>query len=205
MRSEENHNDKCQHALGRSSWWRVAGHLHLSIGVIWSTCCLIAILNGPSLLGQTLTSSQVAALTLLPSGAITSLPSSLTLVSNGTAYVGSIVISNEIRTTGTGSGQLGVQVTTDFSPNTGPKAASGNLLYTCTSTSYGTACSGSTQASTSAQTAIITFAALSCTGGGTPCSSSDPNTATVQFSITDSAVFKTGSYSAVVTFTISAT
>ena len=87
----------------------------------------------------------------------------------------------------------------------GPKAASGDLLHTCTSTRYGTACLGSIQASTRAQTAIITFAALTCTGGGTPCSKSGPNTAAAQFNVTDSPVFKPGGYSTVINFTISAT
>jgi hypothetical protein len=163
------------------------------------------VLSVSPLAGQTLTAAQTVNLALSPAGAIVTLPSSLTLVASGSSYTGSLTITSEIRTSATGTGQLGLKVTTDFAPSTGPSTSHGDLSYQCTTASYGTACTGTIQASVSAQTGVTSFAALSCTGGGTPCSSSDPNTTTIQFTVTNSPVFKTGSYMATLTLTISAT
>ncbi len=157
-------------------------------------------------LGQTLSSSETLAISLAPSGVIYSVPTSLTLSSAGTfaSYIGSLSLSSEIRTTASGSGSITLQATSDFSPTTGPSISSGLLTYVCSAASYGTACSGTISASTSSQTSVASFSSLSCTGGGSPCSGSDPNTITLQFIVPDKATYKTGSYTATITFTISA-
>ena len=170
----------------------------------WTVFWVLA-LSGTPLMGQILTATQPATLSLLPAGAIVTLPSSVTLVSTGASYTGSIMVSSEIRTSGTGTGQLGIKVTTDFAPSTGPSTTHGDLTYQCSATSYGTGCSGQITASVSVETSVTAFVALSCTGGGTPCSSSDPNATTIQFTVTNNPVFKTGSYMATLTLTISAT
>jgi hypothetical protein len=109
------------------------------------------------------------------------------------------------RTTPTGSGSITARVTADFTPTGGPSAANGMLTYTCASATYGAACSGSQTASTTAQTPVVTLPASACTGGGGACSAASPNTVNVNFSLTDSPTYTTGSYSAQITFTISAT
>jgi hypothetical protein len=52
---------------------------------------------------------------------------------------------------------------------------------------------------------VTAIPAAACTGGGAPCSTVTPNTVTVNFSLTDDAKYQTGSYSATLIFTISAT
>jgi len=157
-------------------------------------------------LGQTLSSSETLAISLSPSGVIYSVPTSLTLSSAGTfaSYIGSLSLSSEIRTSSSGSASITLQATSDFSPTTGPSISSGLLSYQCSSASYGTACSVTISASTTSQTSVASFSSLSCTGGGSPCSGSDPNTITLQFTVPDQATYKTGSYTATITFTISA-
>jgi hypothetical protein len=96
-----------------------------------------------------------------------------------------------------------MKVTQDFQTG-GPSVASGDLTYVCGAAGLGTACS-STTASTSTATAVVTVPSSACTGGGSPCSSTDPNTIGVTFTLADRPVVKTGTYTANVQFTISAT
>jgi hypothetical protein len=44
-----------------------------------------------------------------------------------------------------------------------------------------------------------------CTGAGSPCNNAATNTVSVSFTLTDDPKYKTGSYSATLTWTISAT
>jgi len=119
-------------------------------------------------------------------------------------YTGNTSLTYKIRTTpSSGAGTITAQVTTDFSPTGGPSVASppsaGDALkYTCTVASPGTGCSGTQTSSTTAATSLATFGAdaHSATAG---------NSASVAWALTNDAAYKVGSYSATVTFTISAT
>jgi hypothetical protein len=124
---------------------------------------------------------------------------------NFTNYTGSTGLTYFIRTTlSGGSGSITLKVTTDFSPANGPSVTTppstgDKLAYTCTLSGVGTACSGSVTASTSSSTSVATFGADAHTvtfPGG--------DTATTAWTLTNDPKYKTGPYSAVVTFTISA-
>jgi hypothetical protein len=115
-------------------------------------------------------------------------------------------VSYQVRTTPGGSGgKITLQVTNDFSPTGGPTAASGALTYVCGGANLGTACSGTQTASTTTSTPVLTVPASACTGGGGACSSQNPNSMNLTFTLTDNPVYPTGTYSANITFTISAT
>jgi hypothetical protein len=119
-------------------------------------------------------------------------------------YTGTTNFTYQIRTTKTnGTGTITSMVTTDFAGTGGPSVVtpptSGDALtYTCTITDPGTPCSGSQIASHTAATSVATFgAAASSTKAG--------NSGSVAWSLTDDPVYATGTYTATVTFTISAT
>jgi hypothetical protein len=113
-------------------------------------------------------------------------------------------VSYQVRTTPSGSGSITLRVTSDFSPSGGPTSVAGGLTYTCGAAGLGAACSGTQTASTSSQTPVVTLPASACTGGGGVCSNQDPNSLNLTFVLTDDPQYKTGSYSATITFTISA-
>ena len=157
--------------------------------------------------GQTLMASQTVALTILPAAKITFVPASLVLLSSGSfsPYTGSISAQSEVRTSSTGAGSLTLQVTSEFAPMNGPLVSAGDLLYQCTTASYGTRCSGTITASGSSQTPITNYDAASCTGGGAGCSATDPNSVTILFSVPDKSSFRTGNYTATITLSMSVT
>jgi len=120
-------------------------------------------------------------------------------------YTGTTNYTYKIRTTKSGgSGAITLKVTSDFSPSPGgpsvgaPASTGDALTYTCSITSPGTACTGSLTASTTAGTSVSTFGAdaKSALGG---------NTGSVGWNLTNDPQYSTGTYTAVVTFTISAT
>ena len=119
-------------------------------------------------------------------------------------YTGTTNFTYQIRTSKTGGhGQITAQVTTDFGPAGGPLVATppstgDALTYACTVSLPATACTGSQTASTTAATTVATFgAAANSTKAG--------NSGSVAWSLTDDPLYATGTYTAVVTFTISAT
>ncbi len=142
-----------------------------------------------------------------PEGALTvTSPTSLTAV--GTvfnSYSGTTTVTYFVRTTqSTGNGNITLKVTSDFSPANGPSVttpptAGDALKYTCVGAAPATPCSGSQTASTGASTPVATFGADAHT------TSTSGSTATTSWTLTNDPVYKTGSYSATVTFTISAT
>jgi hypothetical protein len=129
-----------------------------------------------------------------------------TLTTAGTFadYTGTTNLTYRIRTSNPGgSGTITARVTTDFAPAGGPSVASpptaGDLLqYTCTVSAPGTACAGSQTASTAADTSVATF-------GADAASVSAGNSGSVAWTLTNDPVYDTGTYTAVVTFTIAAT
>jgi len=173
----------------------------------WAALLGLCLLPTGTGLGDTGSTTQSLNLTIGPIAKLTA-PSSASLtrgVDPFTAFQASVPITYRVRTTPTGGGSITAQVTGDFLPAGGPSAASGNLTYTCGAASVGTACSGTQTASPSVQTPVLTLPASACTGGGGACSSQDPNSITVNFTLTDDPGFATGTYSAKITFTISAT
>jgi len=136
---------------------------------------------------------------------IASTASSLAATGNtfGSDFLGSTSFTYKIRTSKTGgTGNIGVEVTSDFSPTSGPSVASpptagDTLTYTCTVASPGTGCTGSQTASTTAVTSVATF-------GADAHSAKTGNTGSLNWDLTNDPKYGTGSYTATVTFTISA-
>jgi hypothetical protein len=119
-------------------------------------------------------------------------------------YTGTTTVTYFVRTTqSTGSGSITVKVTSDFSPANGPSVATppttGDALkYTCTAAAPATACTGSQTALTTGTTPVVTF------GADAHSAATAGSTATTSWTLTNDPVYKTGSYSATVTYTISA-
>jgi len=117
-------------------------------------------------------------------------------------YTGTTSLSYKIRTTKTGgTGTITLKVTADFAGTGGPSVANpptagDALTYTNTVSSPGTAATGSQTASTSAFTNIGSFGADAHSSVGT---------GSVAWSLTDDPAYATGTYTATVTFAISAT
>ena len=130
----------------------------------------------------------------------TSLASAGTLFAN---YAGTTNFSYQIRSTKTtGSGNVVLQITSDFNGTGGPKVAvpptAGDaLVYTCTVSSPATQCTGSQTASTTASSPVATF-------GADAHSAPAGNSGSVAWTLTNDPTYKTGSYSATATFTITA-
>jgi hypothetical protein len=118
-------------------------------------------------------------------------------------FTGTTGLSYFVRTSATGGGgSITLKVTSDFSPSGGPSVASplsagDGLTYTCTVASPGTACTGTQTSSTTSQTNVASFAA-------NVHSASTGSTATVNWSLNNDPGYKTGTYNATITFTISA-
>ncbi|MBZ5580093.1 MAG: hypothetical protein LAP40_26330 [Acidobacteriia bacterium] len=114
-------------------------------------------------------------------------------------------VTYRARTTAGGGGSITLQVTGDFSPAGGPSVSGGALQYSCSEASLGTACAGLQTAAVGYQTPVLTVPAAACTGGGGACSAADSNSLRLNFTLADDPGYATGSYSAQLTFIISAT
>jgi hypothetical protein len=142
-----------------------------------------------------------------PEASLTVNTGTTTLATTGTnfsiPYTGTTNFTYMIRTTKVGgSGSITAKVTADFSGTGGPSVTTppttgDALTYNCTVSSPGTACANGQQASTSAGTSVATF-------GAAANSAKAGNTGSVAWSLTDDPVYATGTYTATVTFTISA-
>jgi len=165
---------------------------------------------------QTTLGTQTLTLIAQPDGLLYGFPNSVTLSKAGTlfnSYTGAVTIQYRARTTAaTGTGSITVKASTDFVCASGgpcittPPTAGDALTYTCTGATLGSNCAGTQTVSTGVGKNVVTaIPAAACTGGGSPCSTADPNTVNLNFSLTDDPKYKTGSYSATLTFTISAT
>jgi hypothetical protein len=174
-----------------------------------ATCACLWAANGvPPAQSDVATLTQTLNAQLNAVGKV-SAPSSLNLTSTGTVfspYAGSMTLLYRVRSTPASSGgNITVQATSDFSPSGGPTVPSGGLTYTCSAATLGTPCTGSQTVSTTVQTNVATIPTSACTGGGGACSAADPNSVQLNFSLTNSPGYSTGTYSATVTFTISST
>ena len=216
LRFEHGERYTCLSGAGSVSgfikWLELVGRLLMRFLplVAWGTLLLAPI----RLQATTLTTTQTLKAVISPLGGLFSFQnSSVTLAKTGTAFsnfTGSLTIQYDARTTqSTGGGYITVEATADFTPTGGPSIASppstGDALqYTCSGATLGTGCSGTQTVSTTTQTNVITLSASECTGGGGSCSSTSPNTVTLSFTLTNDPKYDTGSYSATLTFTISA-
>jgi hypothetical protein len=156
----------------------------------------------------TSTGTTTVSVTVGAEAALNVTTSSTSLTSTGTNftnYTGSTSLTYYVRTTQSGgSGSLTLKVTSDFTPTGGPSVGSplstgDKLAYTCTVSGAGTACSGSVTSSTSSSTSVITFGA-----GAHTVTFPGGDTATTGWTLTNDPKYPTGSYSATVTYTISA-
>ena len=165
------------------------------------------LLLSPGGVSSTASSTQSLAASITPIAKLT-VPATATMTSGSTQFrpfQASVSISYRARSTPSGGGSITARVTSDFSPTGGPSAAAGALSYTCSGAMLGAACSGTQAASTTSQTPVLTLPSSACTGGGGACSSADPNSVNLTFTLTDDPGYATGIYSARITFTISAT
>ena len=107
------------------------------------------------------------------------------------------------------AGTITVEITTDFStggPGGGPSVATppttgDSLTYTCTAaapvTGSATACATAQTASTTTATNVVTF-------GATTQSANAGNSSSTSWTLTNDPAYKAGSYTAIATYTISA-
>ena len=154
-------------------------------------------------IGDVQTASQAVALTISPAGKL-SVPGAVNLASNNMkfgAFQGNLLLSYWARTGAGGGGSITAQASSNFTPAGGPAITA--VTYTCSGATMGAACSGSYSLSTSAQTPVAYLPGSACTGGGGDCSTQDPNSVQLWFSTPNLTHYKTGTYSAQVTFTIS--
>jgi hypothetical protein len=169
---------------------------------------LFALLFPVVCVSQTATTTQSFSVQISPLGKV-SVPSSISLLTAGAAFstfAGTLLVSQRIRTSVSGgTGAITLSASGEFTPTGGPTISGGALTYTCGGSTLGTACSGSQTVSTAVQTPVITVGANACTGGGGGCSSTDPNTVSINFTLTNSPVFKTGTFSVGLLFSVSAT
>jgi hypothetical protein len=170
-----------------------------TLGLLLTACLAHAQLGGTT--GTTSVSVAVAA-----EAGLTVTTGTTTLTESGanfSPYTGTTSLTYYIRTTpSTGHGSIVLEVTTDFSPSGGPSVGTpptgtDALKYTCTVSSPGTACTGSQTSSTSSTTPVATF-------GADAHSVFAGNSASVAWTLTNDPVYKVATYSATVTFTISA-
>jgi hypothetical protein len=157
-------------------------------------------------LGATSTGTQTLNVGIGAIGKLAVVPSSISLTHTGSifaGFTGIVTVQYEVRTQlSTGSASLTLKAANNFSPSTGPSVTNGDLTYTCSGATLGVGCSGTQTASVSSQTGVVTLGSGLCTGTG--CPGSSPNSITVNLNLADSPLFKTGSYSTSLTFTISA-
>jgi len=134
-----------------------------------------------------------------------SVPATTTLRSASTRFdanlSGTLMVSYWARTSDSGGGSISMQASSEFSPSGGPSVST--VTYLCSGATLGSSCSGVQTLTTSSQTPVVSLPANACTGGGGPCSTQDPNTVLLTLSAPNKPKYKTGTYSTVITFTIS--
>ncbi|MGD1103191.1 MAG: hypothetical protein ABSA59_14140 [Terriglobia bacterium] len=183
--------------------------------VAYGLGALVMLLAPVGSYAQTTLGTQTLSLTLQAAGDLYNVPTSVALTNTGTtftAFKGSVTLDYRARTTAsTGSGKITVYASTDFSCSGGPcigtpPTTGDALTFTCTGATLGTNCSGSPAVGvgTAAAQTVVTIPAGACTGAGSPCNNAATNTVSVNFALTDDPKYKTGSYTAILTWTISA-
>ncbi|HVX65802.1 MAG TPA: hypothetical protein VHA11_04325 [Bryobacteraceae bacterium] len=122
----------------------------------------------------------------------------------GSDFTGSTAFTYKIRTRqGDGSGNVQLQVMSDFSPAGGPSVATppdpeDTLGYTCNVSEPASGCSGRQTASTTVATPVATF-------GANARSTRTGNSGSVNWTLANDPQYATGTFTALVTLTISTT
>jgi hypothetical protein len=152
---------------------------------------------------DTQTATQSLSVNVLPYGKV-SIPSTVGLRSSSTQFgmlLSEATVSYWTRTSLVGTSSITVQATSDFAPSGGPSISS--VAVRCSGATIGTGCSGAQVLSIGAQTPLVSLPSGACTGGGGVCSTEDYGTVVLTFSAPSKPGYKTGSYSAQITVTIS--
>jgi hypothetical protein len=173
----------------------------------WLSGCLLLALVGAAQAQFASSGTTSLSVAIPPEAALQINTSTTTLSSAGATFnlnfTGTTNFTFKIRTTKTGgTGTINLKVTSDFSPAGGPSVltpptAGDALAYTCSLTGLGTACSGSQTASTTSSTPVGAFGANAMTP-------SAGDSGSVSWTLTDDPQYSTGTYTATVTFSISA-
>jgi hypothetical protein len=155
--------------------------------------------------GETVTGGQTVSVSLGPAGKIQVVQPTVTLIRSGAVFqdfTGAVTIQYKVRTSlGSGTASLSATAAGEFTPASGPRIANGDLRYTCSGATLGTACSGAQTVRTSVQTPVVNVGPGACTGPG--CAGADPNSVILNLSTTNSPAFETGQYTSILTFTFS--
>jgi hypothetical protein len=165
--------------------------------------CIMALALPVAGTGDVQSVTQTLSVNVMPSGTLT-IPPSVSLQAAdahfGGNLSGTLTVSFWSRTSDGGGGSITVQGASDFSSAGGPSIA--NITYMCSGATLGTGCSGNQTLAISTQTPLVTIPGGTCTGGGSACSTQQPNTVLLTFTGPNKPHFKTGTYSALITFTI---
>lgn len=188
------------HAVQNSG---AVGRWHPPIGLVF---LLLVLVSSRVLSAQVYGYATQGVAVQLSSAGVLSVPASVSLTTSGSTfnnYTGSLTVNFKARTTPTGSASLTVIGNSEFSPTGGPTLSNGDLTFTCGSAGLGTPCASSQTVSSSASRTVVSVGSNACTGGGGSCSSSDPASIELSFTLVNSPLYKTGTYSTSLLFTIS--
>jgi hypothetical protein len=188
-------------SVSRQSVWRTVSKWVLA-GNVFPSVLLLLLLPACGV-GDIQTTTQSLQAVVSPLGKL-AVPAGITLTAANSRFgnlTGSMMVSYWARTQSGGGGSVTLQANSEFTPTGGPSVAT--VVYSCTGATMGTGCSGNQTLHTGIQTSVIYLPGGICTGGGGACSNQDPNTIQLQFSAPNKAQYKTGAYSAQITFTIS--
>jgi len=169
--------------------------------------CVLLALAGTAQAQFATTGTGSVAVTVAPEASIHIDTASVTLTSSGSNfgdYAGNTNFTYKVRTGATaGTAGITLQVTSDFSGTGGPSVANSSttgdtLTYTCAVSAPAAACSTTQTSSTTAATSVASF-------GANVRSAKAGNTGSVSWTLVNDPAYAVGTYTAVVTYTISAT
>jgi hypothetical protein len=169
-----------------------------------STLILVFALSWP-LLADVGVANQTVTVSLHAQGKV-SVPGGLNLERGPQAfapYTGVLPVSFRIRTAPGMGASITVQASGNFAPAGGPSVAAGDLTFTCSPASYGTACSGVQTVSATSQRSVVALPGAACTGGGGSCSATDPANVQLNLQLTNDPSVPTGAYTVPLVFTVS--
>jgi hypothetical protein len=180
----------------------------------WLARSLILLLLVPAgLRAATATVTQVLQVSIGAQASFSTASYSVSLGKTGTLFnnfTGTLTLLYRGRTgSSVTTAGITVKARSDFAPSGGPSigsppSAGDALNFTCSGATLGTGCSGTQSMSMTAAKPVVTFPASACTGTGSPCNNADPNSVTLNFTLSDDPKYKTGSYTTTLQFTISA-
>lgn len=173
----------------------------------WSSLVAVSFVGASLAFADSASVSQTVAVDLSPAIKLVSIPAATPLYQLSgafSAFTGSLPVSFRVRTSPLGTGSITISASSEFLPATGPKVANGDLTYSCSNPTIGSGCSSNRVVSVANQTSVVVIPANSCTGGGSSCSTANPNATTINFNLRNLPSFAVGSYASNITFTASA-